>query len=187
MKLLGDHRVFRVGAQLRGGQVFEEHRVAHRFRRWRDRIAKTDVHLQRDARTIQLRLQVDSHAAITRLLADHRALDRTRIERDAILHLDPADLAERRHGGVDVVRAEPQQVRIARRPMRLVVPQRKQQRTLEQVVGGMRRDRQPVQQPLQSIVGQRQVEILLRGIGALLQAGPDGGREVAADAVTLSR
>ena len=36
-------------------------------------------------------------------------------------------------------------------------------------------------------VGQRQVEVLLRGIGALLQAGADGSGQVAAHAVTLSR
>jgi len=63
---------------------------------WRrcDRIAKTDINLQRDARTIQLRLQVNPYATIARLLADHRAFDRGRVERDAILHLDLADLPE---------------------------------------------------------------------------------------------
>ncbi len=71
--------------------------------------------------------------------------------------------------------------------MWLVVPQRKQQCALQQVVGGMRRYRQTVQEPLQPIVSQRQVEVLLRGIGALLQAGADGSGQVAAHAVTLSR
>jgi hypothetical protein len=58
---------------------------------------------------------------------------------------------------------------------------------LEQVVGGKRRYRQPVQEPLQPIVSQRQVEVLLRSIGALLQAGTDGSGQVAAHAVTLSK
>jgi hypothetical protein len=104
MKFLSHHGVLRVGAQSRSGQIFEQHRVVHRFRRWRDRIAETDVHLQCNASTVQLRLQVYAYAAVARFLAYHRGLDGGWIKRDAILGRDLADLTKRRNCGVEVVR-----------------------------------------------------------------------------------
>jgi len=140
MKFLSHHGVLRVGAQSWSGQIFEQHGVVHRFRRWRDRIAETDVHLQRDASTVQLRLQVDAYAAVAGFLADDRGPHGGWVKRNAILRRDLANRAESRNCGVDVVRSESKQVSIARRPMRLVVPKRKQQGALQQVVRGVRRN-----------------------------------------------
>jgi len=147
VKLLGHHGVFRTGPQLWSRQIVEQHGIVHGFRCRRDDIAETDTHLQRNASAIQLRLQVDPHTAIARLLADFGAPERSRFERDAVRGFDLADLADSRGGGVDVVWAIAQQICVPRWPVWLVVSQGKQQGALEQVVGAMPGDRQPVQQP----------------------------------------
>ena len=76
VELFGHHRVFRVSAQLWSGQVVQQYPVADRFRRRRYGIAKSDVHLQRDARAVELGQEVDPHPAVASLLADFRSLDR---------------------------------------------------------------------------------------------------------------
>ena len=48
-------------------------------------------------------------------------------------------------------------------------------------------DGQSVQQTLQTVVRERQVEILFCRVCTLLETDADGGRQIAAHAVTLSR
>ena len=134
MELFGHHGVFRVSTQLWGAPVVKQYPIADRFRRRHHGIAKSDVHLQRDARAVELGQEVDPHPAVASLLADFRSLDRGGTEPDPVFHRDPADFAEGGHDRVDVIGAKAQQVGIARRPVRQVIPDRKQQCALEQEV-----------------------------------------------------
>ena len=92
------------------------------------------------------------------------------------------DANERRH----IVGAETQQVGIACRPVRLATPELEQQCALEQEVGRVFRDGQPVQQALQAVPGQGQVEVLLRRVGVLLEPRTDGGGTVGGHVVIAS-
>lgn len=75
MKLFGHDRVFGIGPQLRCWKIMQQHWVADRLRRWRNRVPEPDVNLQRDARTIQRCLNVDSDSSIACLFSDDRPLD----------------------------------------------------------------------------------------------------------------
>ena len=85
-----------------------------------------------------------------------------------------------------VIGAEAQQIGVACWSMGLPVPELEQQCTLEQEVGRMVRDRQPLQQPLQAIACQDQVEVLLRCVRVLLQPRTDRRCAVCGHAVIAS-
>jgi hypothetical protein len=128
-------------------------RAAASGSRWtaqrRDRIAEADVDLQCQARAVEGGAQIDAHAAVACVLADGSARDRIGVEHDAVVHRDAADGSEDANERSHVIGAEPQQIGVACRPVRLAVPELEQQRALEQKVRCVLRDRQPVQQTFQ--------------------------------------
>ena len=115
-----------------------------------------------------------------------RARDRLGVEHDAVVHCDAADGSEDADQRGHVVGAEAQQVGVACRPVRLVVPELEQQRALEQEVRCVLGDGQPVQQAFQAVPGQGQVEVLLRRVGVLLEPGADRRGAVGGHAVMAS-
>ena len=141
----------------------------------------------RNARTVERGADVDPHPAVSGLLANLHASNRLEIEDQAIVNRGRANGAKGRDAGVDIVGPEAEQVCVSRRPMRVAVPQGEQQRAFEQVVRRMFGDRQAVQQTLQSVARQDEVEVFFRGVRQLLQAPPNGCRNVAAHATMLSR
>jgi hypothetical protein len=96
------------------------------------------------------------------------------VEGDAVVAWDAGDGSEDIDQRVHVVRAEAHQIGVACRAVRLAVPELEEQRALEQEVGCVLGDRQPVQQAFQAVPGQGQVEVLLRRVGVLLEPGTDG-------------
>ena len=94
-------------------------------------------------------------------------------EGNVMICFDRTDLPEPRGNRPGIVRAESEEIGVARWTMRRVEPEGQQQRTLEQELLRMRRDRQPRHQALQTIAGHDLVEVPLRGVGMVLQARPD--------------
>ena len=76
--------------------------------------------MQRDARAVELGLEIDPRAAVASFLTDDRSFDRGGIDRHPVFHGDLAEFAEGRHCRVDVVGAEAQHVGVACQPMRQV-------------------------------------------------------------------
>ena len=107
--------------------------------------------------------------------------------RDPPIAVNPAllsrSLGGRRH---NVTKTE--QVGIAGWLVWNVVPELEEQRALEQKVRRVPGYRQAIQQSFQAIVREREIEVLLRGVGTIFQAGADRGRAVLAhDAAIVSR
>jgi hypothetical protein len=90
------------------------------------------------------------------------------------------------HEGRYIVRPVPQQVGIARWAVLGAVPALEKQRAFEQEARRVLRDREPVQEPLQTVACQDKVEVLLRNVCALLQPRSDGSRAVGGHAVIAS-
>ena len=70
--------------------------------------------------------------------------------------------------------------------MRLAVPELEQQRALQQKIRGVLGDGQPVQQAFQAVLGQRQVEVLPRRVGVLLEPCTNGRGAVGGHVVIAS-
>jgi len=107
----------------------------------------------------------------------------SRVEGHAIVRIDAGDVAEHPGDGTQVARPEAQQVCIASRPVRHVVPQVEQQRALEQEAIGMRRPAKAVEDALQGEAHQHLVEIHALRLGQSEQARSDGRGNVLAHSV----
>jgi hypothetical protein len=145
VQLLGDDGGLGVGTQRRCGNIGQQGRIRDRLRSGRDRIAEADVDLQGQARAVEGGTQIDAYAAVAGVLANRGACGRLGDEHDAVVHRDAADGSKDADQRGHVVGAEPQQVGVACRPVRLAIPELEQQRALEQEVRCVLGDGQPVQ------------------------------------------
>jgi len=92
--------------------VVEEGRVVFAQRPWRDGIAKTDVHLHRDPRLGQARLEPDTHTSELVRGADFLGRDRVGVEDDAVLGRNRAKVADNRDDVGDAARAPSKEVEV---------------------------------------------------------------------------
>src|SRR4051794_13101757 len=81
------------------------------------------------------------------------------------------------------VRTYPLSMRLRCCCRRLAVPQREEQRALEDELRRVLGARQAVQQPLDAVARQDQVEVFLSGVRVLLEPGPDRRGTIGSHAV----
>ena len=114
--------------------------------------------------------QQHPHAAVPVALADVFDGDRSRVEHDTVVHEHCSDVAEHVGHGLFVARPETQEIGVARGSVRHVVPEREQQRALEDEAVGMGGTAQAIQKTLQRKAHQHLVEIDSGGPGDVEQA-----------------
>lgn len=88
---------------------------------------------------------------------------------------------------VDVVGAEAEQIGVAGGPVRLVIPEGKQQGAFQHELVGVPGHRHPVQEAFQAEVVQQQAVIVAALLRQIEQAGQDRGATPAGHATTVSR
>lgn len=126
----------------------------------------------------QLAADEDARSGVSCFLADFLGDDRGRVENDAVLDRDAGDVAEGLDHGFQIARAEAEQVGVARGPVRHVVPEREQQRALEQKSIRMLGLAQAIEDALQRETDQHLIEIHALRLGDVEQAGAHGSRDV---------
>ena len=102
-----------------------------------DGIPESHVHLGNTACVGELAVQRDPHAAVACILSDNSDANRCRIENDAVVGRDRRDVSENTGHRAGIARPESQQVGVPRRAVRQVVPERKEQRALEDEAVGV--------------------------------------------------
>ena len=101
-----------------------------------------------------------------------------RVECDAVVHSDGGDVAEGFGHRCQVTRAEAEQIGVARGPVGHVVPEREQQRALEQKAVRVLRLGHAVEDALQRESHQHLIEIDTLSFGNVEQARTDGRGDV---------
>ncbi len=179
MEFFRDNGVCRVGKQPRRGQVVQQYRIDRIHRAGRDGVAKADIDLRLATRVGQFAVDGHTDAAVAGVFADLRYCHGNRIEQDAVVRGNGGDLAKDLGHGLQVAGAEAQQIGIARRPVRHVIPKREQQRALEHETVCVWRLRQTVKDAFQREAHQHLGEIHTLRLGDVEQASANGGGEIA--------
>lgn len=173
-----DDRVRRVGPQLGRGKIVQQDRIDRIHRGRCDGIAEADIDLRLAARLGQFARDDHADAAVAGFLADLLDRDRGGLKFNAVVNSHGSDVAKGLGDRCQIARTEAEQVGVARGPVGHVVPEREQQRALEQKAVRVLRLGHAVKDALQRESHQHLVEIDTLSFGNVEQARTDGRGDV---------
>jgi hypothetical protein len=113
-----------------------------------NRVTEADIGLYRTAGARERSDEIHPNPAIVRVEADFGCPDGPRIEDDPVSDGKLAEIAKYRLQSCEVIGSESQEIDVARRAVRRRIPEVEEQGALEQELIAMRRNAQPVQEPL---------------------------------------